>query len=83
MFPERNADKEYGWLIWKDGRGWYRPEAAGYTLTPSDAGRYSWDDAWSHSHPNGLRGPRDGMSIHHECDVPGATPQPPAQEAQT
>jgi hypothetical protein len=65
---ERNADKEDGWLIWKDGRGWYRPNAQGYTNSHTEAGRYSWDDAWARSHPNGEYGPRDGMSMHHESD---------------
>ena len=67
---ERNADKEDGWLIFKAGRGYYRPDAAGYTFSAAEAGRYTWDDAWAHSHPNGEHGPRDGMTIHHESDCP-------------
>lgn len=64
---------EAGWLIFKAGRGWYRPDAQGYTSSPLEAGRYTRQEALSRSHPNGLDGPRDGMSIKHESEVPGAT----------
>ncbi|MBK8772718.1 MAG: DUF4326 domain-containing protein [Rhizobiales bacterium] len=29
----RGSLPETGWMIWKDTRGWYRPDAAGYTTT--------------------------------------------------
>jgi hypothetical protein len=61
-----------GWLILKAGRGWYRPDAQGYTSDPLEAGRYTYDKAMDYSHPNGLEGPRDGIEIHHESEVPGA-----------
>ena len=59
-----------GWLIYKTGRGWYRPNAQGYTAHPNEAGRYTLQDALSYSHPNGVDGPRDGLSIKHESDLP-------------
>lgn len=58
-----------GWLIHKAGRGWYRPNAQGYTSDTSQAGRFSHKDAMKHSHPNGPNGPRDGITIKHECEV--------------
>ena len=61
---------EQGWLIHKTGRGWYRPKAQGYTSDTAQAGRYSYDDAMSYSHPNGWDGPRDGITIKHESDLP-------------
>lgn len=67
------------WLIHKAGRGWYRPNAQGYTLDPAQAGRYTHEKALSYSHPNGLDGPRDGMTIKHESEVPGAIARPPTQ----
>lgn len=64
-----------GWLIHKAGRGWYRPKAQGYTAQPSEAGRYSYDEAMSYAHPNGPKGPRDGITIKHESDLePKRTP---------
>jgi hypothetical protein len=62
------------WLIHKSGRGWYRPNAAGYTNNPAEAGRYTHAKAVEHSHPNGLSGSRDGMTIWHENEVHGAMP---------
>ena len=53
------------WLIYKNGRGWYRPNAQGYTNAVAEAGRYTYADAMKHSHPNGPEGPRDGMKIKH------------------
>ena len=61
---------EHGWLIHKAGRGWYRPDAKGYTMNASEAGRYSHKDALAYSHPNGLDGPRDGLTIKHESELP-------------
>ncbi|MEH7827627.1 hypothetical protein [Gemmobacter denitrificans] len=58
-----------GWLIHKAGRGWYRPDAHGYTSDPLQAGRFSYNDAMEYSHPNGPTGPRDGITIKHECEV--------------
>jgi hypothetical protein len=31
-----------GWLIYKAGRGYYRPNAQGYTNDPAEAGRYDY-----------------------------------------
>jgi len=73
-----------GWLIHKAGRGWYRTNAQGYTSSPADADRYSRANALKYSHPNGPDGPRDGLSIKHESEVPGAVstrPTPPADSA--
>lgn len=67
--PDKDTNAPTPWLIYKDGRGWYRPDASGYTNNPAEAGRYTWKDAMLHSHPNGLAGPRDGMSIHEESKV--------------
>lgn len=80
---ERRAAVEAvdGWLIHKAGRGWYRPNAQGYTNNPAEAGRYTHEVALSYSHPNGMDGPRDGMTIRHETEVEGAfgTPKAPAR----
>lgn len=62
--------QDHGWLIHKSGRGWYRPDAQGYTNDTAYAGRYPYKEAVRHSHPNGLNGPRDGMSIKHESELP-------------
>lgn len=61
-----NHKPQSGWLIHKSGRGWYRPNAQGYTSDITQAGRYSYEDARSYSHPNGWDGPRDGITIKHE-----------------
>jgi hypothetical protein len=62
------------WLLFKNGRGWYRPGAKGYTNEPAQAGRFTWDEAWKHSHPNGPDGPRDGITIKRESEVSGVSP---------
>ena len=59
--------REY--LIFKAGRGWYRPSNKGYTAFKFDAGRYSEAEAKSTTHPNGWDGPRDGMIYKHESEV--------------
>lgn len=74
--PASGADMSTGWLIHKAGRGWYLPEAAGYTNDPKQAGRYSRKEAESYSHPNGWSGPRDGMTLRHESELT----TPPAKE---
>lgn len=48
------------YLIRKRG-AYYRPNAEGYTCNRAEAGRYTLDEAISHSHPNGPNGPRDGI----------------------
>lgn len=63
-------DLSHGWLIYKARRGWYRPSARGYTSRVAEAGRYSREDALSYSHPNGLDGPRDEITIRHEREFP-------------
>ena len=60
---------ENGYLIHKSGRGWYCPEAKGYTLSADEAGRFTRRDAISLSHPNGADGPRDGISFRHESEI--------------
>jgi hypothetical protein len=72
-----------GWLIHKQGRGWYRPNAQGYTAHPHEAGRYSYADAMAYSHPNGLDGPRDGITIKHESDLPQPKPDLRDEEIRT
>lgn len=72
---------EHGWLIHKAGRGWYRPYAKGYTMNASEAGRYSHKDALAYSHPNGLDGPRDGLTIKHESELPPAPEDDALQQA--
>ena len=63
------VDLSHGWLIHKAGRGWYRPNAKGYTGCLAEAGRYSREDALLYSHPNGLDGPRDNITIKHESEA--------------
>ena len=48
---------------------WYRPNSAGYTGSAIMAGRYTLDDAEKITYPNGLDGPRDGMTFIHEDDL--------------
>ena len=52
-------DPQY--LIRKGGY-YYRSDAAGYTLSKAEAGRYTLADAVAYSHPNGPDGPRDGIT---------------------
>jgi len=61
--------RTHGYLIFKDGRGYYRPGAGGYTLHAGEAGRFSLNDAIAYSHPNGQDGPRDGITYKHESEV--------------
>jgi hypothetical protein len=56
------------YLIFKQG-AYYRPNSQGYTTSAIQAGRYTLADAISITHPNGLDGPRDGMSYLHEGEV--------------
>lgn len=53
------------YLIRKHG-AYYRPNNRGYTTSAICAGRYSLEEARRETHPNGLRGPRDGMTYLHE-----------------
>jgi len=52
---------EARYLVRKGGI-FYRPDARGYTSDRARAGRFSLVEAVKHSHPNGMNGPRDGMS---------------------
>lgn len=61
---------EAKYLICKGG-AYYRPNAQGYTRNRSEAGRYTLEEAISHSYPNGPDGPRDGIT--YELDT---TPSP-------
>lgn len=72
-----------GWLIHKAGRGWYRPNAQGYTSDTAQAGRYSYEEARSYSHPNGWSGPRDGITITHEDQLQSARRAAPAADDAT
>ena len=56
------------YLIRKYG-GYYRPNSQGYTSSAILAGRYTLAEAESITHPNGLKGPRDGMTYIHEDEV--------------
>lgn len=69
MSETDKAAEEGEWLIHKAGRGWFRPNAQGYTADPADAGRYSHADALSYSHPNGWDGPRDEITIKPVSEV--------------
>lgn len=55
------SSDEARYLIRKGG-AYYRPNAQGYTYVKAEAGRYTLDQAISHSHPNGPDGPRDGIT---------------------
>lgn len=65
--PDTSAEAVY--LIRKNG-AWYRPNSEGYTISSILAGRYTLEEAESITHPNGLTGPRDGMTFVHEDNVP-------------
>lgn len=62
----QNKMSENCYIIFKNGRGFYRPESSGYTSSITDSGRYSLADAIDITHPNGPDGPRDGMTYRHE-----------------
>lgn len=66
--------REAMYLIRKGGY-FYRPNAQGYTTSKAEAGRYTLAEAWSHSHPNGPTGPRDGMDYMLD-DEPAASKCP-------
>lgn len=70
------ADGARRYLIIKNGM-YYRPNARGYTCSVADAGRYTLEEAISHSHPNGPDGPRDGISYK---PVPNCAARPSEQE---
>jgi hypothetical protein len=53
----------------RKGAYWYRPKAQGYTINVDEAGRYTEAQARSYTHPNGIDGPRDGMSYVHENEI--------------
>jgi hypothetical protein len=65
----KTMQHETDYLIHKSGRGWYRPEAKGYTLNADEAGRFTHSDAIAYSHPNGPDGPRDGLTFQHESEI--------------
>lgn len=50
------------YLVRKAG-AYYRPNAAGYTYSIAEAGRYTLEEAIRHSYPNGPDGPRDGITF--------------------
>jgi hypothetical protein len=58
-----------GYLIFKQGGGYYRAGCHGYTLNAAEAGRFLHWEAVSYSHPNGPDGPRDGITYKHESEV--------------
>jgi len=58
------------YLITKGG-AYYRPNAEGYTRDIAEAGRFTFDEAVSHSLPNGPDGPRDGIRYE---PAPAPTP---------
>jgi len=55
------------YLICKRGV-FYRPDCQGYTSHKSQAGLFSLAEAIRTTHPNGLDGPRDGMTYVRYCD---------------
>lgn len=57
------------YVIHKSGKGWYRPDACGYTFIASEAGLYSLQDAIDYTHPNGPDGPRDGLTYKLKSSV--------------
>ena len=61
--------RERCYLIRKGGY-YYRPNSQGYTTEASAAGRYTLDEAEKLTHPNGVLGPRDGLSFIHLDDLP-------------
>lgn len=63
------SDREKSFIIHKDGRGYYRPEARGYTTSADEAGRFNIFDAIAYSFPNGKDGPRDGLTYQHESTL--------------
>jgi hypothetical protein len=67
MTEPTDRDREV-YLVRKGGY-FYRPNAQGYTSNPDEAGRYTWEEAWKHSHPNGDDGPCDGIDIVHVREV--------------
>ncbi len=56
-----DISREERFLIRKNGY-WYGPDSRGYTTSAIQAGRYTMDQAYEITHPNGPDGPRDGMS---------------------
>lgn len=65
--------QQHGYLVFKQGRGYYRDGARGYTLNVNEAGRFSLEDAVRYSHPNGPNGPRDGITYKHESEAVAGT----------
>lgn len=61
MASEPKASATDLYLVRKHG-AYYRPKAMGYTTNRAEAGRFTLDEAVSYSHPNGLCGPRDGIT---------------------
>ena len=69
---DRNQEDEDRpvYLIRKRGL-YYRPNSQGYTNSVIQAGRYTLEEAKQITHPNGLYGPRDGMTYLHEDEKTG------------
>lgn len=67
------SDQGARYLIIKRGL-YYRPDSSGYTGLKDEAGRYTFEQASAWSHPNGIGGPRDGMSFQHEDEAPDYAP---------
>jgi hypothetical protein len=72
--PIDTADR---YFITKGG-AYYRPNAEGYTRDTAEAGRFTLEEAISHSHPNGPNGPRDGIDY---VPAPKATDTADRREA--
>ena len=70
------------YLIHKAGRGWYRPNAQGYTNYRYEAGRFTREQAESYTHPNGPNGPRDGLTYEPVTILAARTPDPALAAAQ-
>ena len=74
----KQEDRSY--LIRKRGM-WYRPNSQGYTNNALEAGLYTLEEARSYTHPNGIRGPRDGMTYLHKSKVPELVHREAAEQA--
>lgn len=67
------------YLICKGG-AYYRPNAQGYTRDVAEAGRYTLEEAVSHSHPNGPDGPCDGITYMLAASLQVPTGEPSREE---
>ena len=79
--PTSPTDQVEAAYLIRKGAYWYRPNAAGYTGRAHEAGRYTREEAYSYSHPNGPDGPRDGIDFLHISEVPALASVPAPDKA--